>query len=139
MRTFKSKQDIWLIAIIYSSIVISLAACVALLYAGMTTFNISMVVFILLVGVMWPFILVHSLRYDVDETHLIIKNWPFKWVVPLADITEVKATRDATSSPALSLDRLGIRYGTFKYVMVSPLDKAAFLDALKVQSKAKFE
>ena len=48
----------------------------------------------------------------------------------VADIIDVTETRNPLSSPALSLDRLRIRYGADKHIMVSPDDKTGFLDAI---------
>jgi len=71
-----------------------------------------------------------STKYSVSENTLIIRSGPMSWSVPVKKITSVQATRNAASSPALSLDRLLINYSGDKSVMVSPKDRAVFLDAI---------
>jgi hypothetical protein len=61
---------------------------------------------------------------------LLIRCGPFRWTVPIDSITAVEETRNPLSSPALSLDRLRIRYGKQRQVMVSPADKAGFMKAI---------
>ena len=46
------------------------------------------------------------------------------------DITSVRRTRNPLSSPALSMDRLSIRYGKGRRIMISPADQAGFLEAI---------
>jgi hypothetical protein len=56
-----------------------------------------------------------------------------RWIIALETIDEVYPTRSPLSSPALSLDRLLIRYKNLhgpSTLMVSPEDKTAFLNAL---------
>jgi hypothetical protein len=57
-------------------------------------------------------------------------------VILLEEIyTVVESTRNPASSPALSLDRLLIRYGGGSEIMVSPADKAGFMAAIKKRTK----
>jgi hypothetical protein len=58
---------------------------------------------------------------------LIVQSGPFKWKVPVAEITGITPTRNPLSSPALSLDRLRINYGDGNSLMVSPEDKEKFI------------
>jgi hypothetical protein len=74
--------------------------------------------------------------YTLEPTQLLVKSGPMHWVVPLADIQSVEPTRNPLSSPALSLDRLLIRYGKHGKLMISPADKEGFLrelEALRAQ------
>lgn len=50
--------------------------------------------------------------------------------VPIGQINRVAATRNPLSAPAPSFDRLEIRYDGRRCVLVSPADKAAFVQAL---------
>lgn len=68
--------------------------------------------------------------YVVEHDVLRIVSGPFRWRIPLADITNVEATRNPLSSPALSMDRLKVSYGKRKFVLVSPEDKEGFIRAL---------
>lgn len=69
-------------------------------------------------------------RYTVDRGVLVVYCGPFRWKVPIDSITVVEATRSPLSSPALSLDRLRIRYGKRRQILVSPSDKTGFLKAI---------
>lgn len=69
-------------------------------------------------------------RYTITASELIIVCGPLTWRVPLPQITHVTPTHNPLSSPALSLDRLEIRYGKYDSVLVSPADQAGFLAAL---------
>ena len=68
--------------------------------------------------------------YVVDRGTLIIRSGPFRFKVPVNQIKSVRATRSLLSSPAMSLDRLLIRYGKKRRIMVSPEDKTGFLKAI---------
>jgi hypothetical protein len=66
-------------------------------------------------------------RYTLSDEALRIRCGPFAWRIALRDISRIEPTRDAGSSPALSLDRLRIHYGDGRSVMISPADKQDFL------------
>ena len=68
--------------------------------------------------------------YFVDREVLKVVCGPIRWRIPLDEITSVERTRSPLSSPALSLDRLLIRYGKRRRIMVSPDDKDGFLAAI---------
>ena len=68
--------------------------------------------------------------YTVDRGVLKARSGPLCWKVPLDQIQSVEMTRSALSSPALSLDRLRIRYGKGRFILVSPADKSGFLRAI---------
>ncbi len=80
--------------------------------------------------------LVFPIRYGIDDTTLVVRFGVVRLRIPLADITEVMPTRNPLSSPAMSLDRLSIRYRD-KRVMISPADKAGFLDELARRARLR--
>lgn len=51
--------------------------------------------------------------------------------IEIASIRSIVETNNALSSPAASLDRLEINYNKYDSVMISPKDKAGFIDLLK--------
>lgn len=99
-------------------------------------------------GVPWPaalalvgsLVVVGSLlittRYTLTADALLVRSSIFRWRVPLATIERVYPTRNPLSSPALSLNRLAIRYGRFGYLLISPEDRAAFVGALLARNPA---
>lgn len=66
--------------------------------------------------------------YTVTEEDLKIKSGPIRLTIPLEKITSLEHTRNPISSPALSLDRLEIKYAEGKYAIISPLDKEGFIN-----------
>jgi len=70
-------------------------------------------------------------QYSIDANTLTVRSGPFRWVIDLARIESVTATRDARSGPALSLDRLCICYDGGRQILISPLDQEAFLRNLE--------
>lgn len=79
-----------------------------------------------------PVWLLLSTRYIVSAELLLVKSGPFRWRIPRAEIHSVETSRSVLSSPALSLDRLRIDYGAGKFVLVSPAQRNAFIEALAV-------
>jgi hypothetical protein len=68
--------------------------------------------------------------YTVTGHELRVRSGPFRWRIRIDDIRGVAPTRSPLSSPALSLDRLRIDYGTGNAIMISPRDRDAFLRTL---------
>jgi hypothetical protein len=75
--------------------------------------------------------------YVVADGVLTIRCGPFVWRIPLAAIRRVQASRSVASSPALSLKRLQIDYGTGESILVSPADRDGFLSAIGHASAAR--
>lgn len=80
-------------------------------------------VLIVYAGVLFP------LRYGIGNGYLTIRYGICRQRVPLAEIRAVSPTRNPLSSPALSLDRLHVRFGDgfFKAVLISPAEREEFL------------
>lgn len=72
-----------------------------------------------------------STGYTVTEQELLIRSAFLTWRVPLPAITGVQRTMNPLSSPALSLNRLQIRWAKRRSVMISPADQDAFLQLLR--------
>ena len=129
MQTFKSKIDVWLGSILTFSILLCLGASVAI-GLRLDFVNLLLATFVALTGVILPLWVIMTTRYIVENETLKIKSGPFTWLIPTENISSVKETRTPLSSPALSLDRLEIKYSGGKTVMVSPVDKTGFLSAI---------
>ena len=87
--------------------------------------------FIIAFGAALPLSALLATWYDLDDHHLQIRSGLFKWTIPLETITGIVPTKNPLSSPALSFDRLSIRYGRGTQVMVSPKRKTEFIAALE--------
>ncbi|MDP4128262.1 MAG: PH domain-containing protein [Bacillota bacterium] len=68
--------------------------------------------------------------YRVTDDELKIKCGPIRQTIPLKEITKIESTRNPISSPALSLDRLEIKYGESKIAIISPQDKEEFINLI---------
>lgn len=128
-RRFRSKVDAWLIVVGVAGIVVALIAIA--LAASEDPGSMPTILAFVLVLVTCALIASTFLFtwYDVDGSTLTVQSGPFRWRVPIDEIDSVKPTRSPLSSPALSLDRLDIRYGK-RRIMVSPADKRGFLRAI---------
>jgi membrane protein YdbS with pleckstrin-like domain len=127
-REFASKVDTWLVLFVGASITVGLAAVLTVLWAEPSSW---IVVIPMAVATVWfPVWIFRSTRYTLTARDLRIRSGPFRWTIPLADVHTVRSSRNPLSSPALSLDRLEIRYGHNRTIRISPDDKDAFLTAL---------
>lgn len=131
---YSSKIDAWLVAVVASAIVLCAYASFTALSSGSTATR-WIILLTLSVGIGLPLWLLVATRYTVNFTLLLVQSGPFKWRVPIAEITSITPTRNPLSSPALSLDRLRIAYGRNNVLMISPRDKAQFLLHLEAQRR----
>jgi len=129
-KRFESKIDRWIFVLL---VVVIITEAWAIGTAAMRAGDPLATTVIILVGIAVVALLVWLLvgtHYTVDRGTLRIVSGPFRWKVPVDQITSVEATNSLLSSPALSLDRLRIRYGERRRIMISPADKAGFLEAI---------
>lgn len=127
-KIYRSKIDKWLVVVLASSTLLCLFVTVlAILDEGAAIAPLALLILLLGVGVpVWMFV---TTSYRFTETHLLVRAGPFRWRIPLNEITKIKPSRDLLSSPALSLDRLRIDYGR-RFILISPLEKEEFLQDL---------
>ncbi len=123
---YKSKIDVWLAAVLAFAIAASLYAAVAVLTTGSAS-TWWVAVLTIGAGIGLPIWLLLSTNYTLESRELIVRSGPFRWRIASAEITDVTATSNPLSSPALSLDRLRIDYGRGNSIMISPRDKERFL------------
>jgi len=126
-RTFKSKVDSWYYLLL---IIIPITVLVPVFFAPTETDRLAGIVVGLLATAL-PVWLLYSTVYEVDEETLKIRSGPFRWTIQLVEIRKVEPSRSLLSSPALSLDRLRIEYGSHRSVLVSPKEKEAFIEAVR--------
>jgi hypothetical protein len=134
-RVHESKRDVWIVALLWGAVAVMIVGAVNL-WRSPTPFAFRLLMSVLFsvsaILVMW---VLYGTRYTLTEGKLIVQSGPFRWVIELDSITEVFPTRNPLSSPACSLDRLHIRYRQSRQgIMISPEDKAAFLQDLVVLS-----
>lgn len=129
-NVYRSKVDTWLLAVLVSAMALCIYASVTALRSGSPA-TWWIVLITVGVGVGLPLWLLVATRYTLDSKLLLVQSGPFKWRVPVAEITNITPTKNPLSSPALSLDRLRIDYGRCNTVMISPRDKEQFLRDLE--------
>lgn len=127
--TFSSQRDPWLVALLLGALALIGVSLVFAWVQGRPAALGAIVVGLLgATLVLWVLCGTDS-RVHAGELH--VRSGPFRWRVPVAQIRAVEPTRSPLSSPALSLNRLRIRYGDSKAVMVSPADREGFFEALR--------
>lgn len=129
-KRFHSKIDRWILVLLIVVIVVQVIAVGgAALQAGdpLATTGLIMTMIAIIGLMVWLLVGTH---YTVDGNTLRIVSGPFRWNIAIDTITTVEATKSPISSPALSLDRIRLRYGNNRSIMISPADKTAFLRAI---------
>ena len=126
-REFKSAVDWWFYALL-ALVPLSIFSQMLIVSdsSGLVTLGL-----VGLVATALPVWLLASTKYVVGEEVLEVSSGPFRWQIPLTQIRNIEPTRSPLSSPALSLDRLRIEYGSGKALMVSPIDKEEFTASLR--------
>jgi len=129
-QVYKSKIDIWL-AIVMAAVVIVCFTIFLLSFLTGGASAIAATLPALILGVGLPVWLMTSTCYTLSDTTLLVKSGPFKWKIPISQITRITPTSNPLSSPALSLDRIRIDYGRGRSIMISPKDKSRFIRDLE--------
>lgn len=125
MTVYRSKIDWWLAAILVFGMAVSLLASIKVITASSAGWWVLLITVGLGVGL--PLWLLLGTYYSIERDQLLIKSGPFKWKVPIDDITSITPTSDAISGPALSLERLRIEYGRGASVLISPRDRGQLM------------
>ena len=127
---FKSAIDWWFWLVIIFSAGVLIATAMTVWQAGaMTALWVIALSAILAVG--FPLWLTRATDYTITDDQLLVRAGPFKWQIQRAEITHVRLSNNPISSPALSLNRLEISYGS-RSLLISPAEQQAFIDALGV-------
>lgn len=132
---FESKRDLWLVLLMR---IIPLLVLAAVTYAWSMSHRdlsgpVAGAIIVILLELFFFESLLRSTYYQIDGGTLLIRSSFLTWRVPIAEIRAVTPTHSALSSPALSLDRLRIDYGS-KAIMVSPEDQRRFIEALRARN-----
>lgn len=128
-KRFASKIDAWLLLVLVATVVFMLASLTATLYQVRHTMTIAVMLGATILVVLLIGSILLRTYYAIDGETLRIVSGPLTWRVRIDDISSIERTRCPLSSPALSLDRLRIRYGG-KSILVSPAQRDRFVRAL---------
>ncbi len=132
-KRFPSKVDAWLVVILVISILAIDGGFVGVVMENEEPVVTIVVGIFMLLMVLLVISLLFRTYYSVEGDTLRVVSGPFSWRVPIDEIQALEPTRNPLSSPALSLDRLRIRYSGKKQILVSPADKRRFAKALGVE------
>lgn len=122
-----SKVDNWLLMLVVSAAVFVLLAATLLSLVGLAFVGLIL----LLSGAVLPMWIVMATRYYIVEDELRVRAGPLRWNIPLQDIVSVAACHNAALAPAMSKQRLALRYRSHVHSAVGGLKK---LTAHKVGS-----
>jgi len=126
---FRSAVDGWFYAIIAVAAVVVAGAMLPLVQTG-DPLKLAFAAAVLIVSIGLPVWILVSTRYEVRDGELAVQSGPFRLRIAVSDILQVKRSRSALSSPALSLDRIEITYGRGKRILLSPADRQGFLRSI---------
>jgi len=122
MKVIKSKIDWWLGLFLVYPIFVSIKSMVKGEWIGLL--GLGLVVGLILV-------LSKTTRYIINENQLIVQSaWIVNERIDIFKISKIEKSNSVLSSPALSLDRLRIRYNRYDEILISPKEKNEFLDEL---------
>ncbi len=127
-QRFPSRRDGWITGVLMGSAILDFAIIAWALgqQATIAELTIAAVLPVALIT-LW---LLYGTYYEVSRTELAVRAGPFRWRIPLDSIHGAEQTQAPLYGPALSLDRLLIRYGDGRELLVSPEDQRAFLAAI---------
>ena len=111
---------ILIISIIMGCILISLAVS-----SKWIPFFIDLLLYVSLVYLMV------SIKYEINESQLIIHQAMGKMVIDINTIKSIEPTHTILSAPASSLDRLRINYNKYDDIVISPRRKEEFIRQLQ--------
>ena len=111
---------ILIISLIMGCILISLAVS-----SKWIPFFIDLLLYVSLVYLMV------SIKYEINESQLIIHQAMGKMVIDINTIKSIEPTHTVLSAPASSLDRLRISYNKYDDVVISPRRKEEFIRQLQ--------
>ena len=128
---FRSKVDGWFIPMMVISAVGLIVALGGVMLSPMSWF-LRVITTVVIVAIMYLLVAIsRNTYYEIVGTDLLVRSGPLKWTIPVANIQEITPSRNILSAPALSLDRLKIRFGKRAFILVSPEDKNGFLRAIR--------
>lgn len=133
-KKYRSATDIWMLLLIFLPMMYPIYEGIATKDAGLILAFVGLILFILSFFMM--------ISYEVNEDKLVIRTFIFgKQTIAIADITSVKKTYNPLSAPAMSINRLEIKYGTkYDYALISPVRRQEFIaELLKINPDIKVE
>lgn len=129
--SFSSKVDFALLVPL--SLPIAICALIAFKVLPVAGLHAVWIAPLLVGGAGLPLWIIVSTRYLMLDDELRVRCGPWRWSVPIAQITSIKPAGNRLVSPALSIDRLRIDYGESRSIVISPEPRADFLRQLEAR------
>ena len=93
--------------------------------------NLWLGLIILIIEMLFIAYIIKTTHYTINNDLLEIKcGFLFKKKIKISTIVSIKESRNPLSAPALSLDRIEIKYNNYDYILLSPKDKTGFTSTL---------
>lgn len=123
MKTvYPTKVSVTLVLII--SIIVGCTLIPLIINSKWILFFIDLLLYVSLVYLMV------SIKYEINESQLIIRQAMGKMVIDINTVKSIEPTHTILSAPASSLDRLRISYNKYDDVVISPRKKEEFIQHL---------
>lgn len=133
VKVYPSKVDAWLVVVLGAAVVFPLVLGAQLVFVSKAAAVGCLGASAFVLGVLG--VAVFPCRYLLEGDHLLVRAGLLRWKVPYKAITAVELTMNPLSSPALSLERVRIDYAG-RSIMVSPVERAEFVQALRAAASA---
>ena len=128
---FTSKIDFWLAFLILgSSLLLVLVPVWEWMYNNSSIKRIIFISLFTIPTALLLLVLFFNIKYTLTADTLLVKNGFSTQSISLEDITNITPTSSTLSAPALSLDRIEIRYEGGS-IVISPKDKDRFYHAIQ--------
>ena len=122
MKIYKSKIDWWMSLVLVYPIFRSIVSIIEGEWIGY---------FGIFICLLFIFFISKSTRYIIEENQLTIKClFIVNNRIDISKIKKIEKTNSILSSPALSLDRIAIKFNKFDEVYISPKEKQSFVNNL---------
>jgi hypothetical protein len=132
---FPSKVNRWIVVLMAIPLGVSIVAVGSALTAAPPPGAVFLMVGLELFILGFIILTFRSTRYEVTAHEVIARSGPFRWRIAIDGIESIRPSRSLISSPALSTDRLEIRYGKDRKLLISPKDREGFLEAVVARSR----
>ncbi len=132
-EAFRSRKDVWLVAVLAVAAIGNGFAAVGLVFGGPPSILLRGVIPVVLIAaaafILWSLL---GTSYRLRGAELLIRCGPFRSHVSVAEIASVAPIHNWFAAPALSLDRLELRLvDPSRTVLLSPVEPARFIASLK--------